>query len=111
MKYAALLLSATLVGCASTPPDIITVVEPIVSYIPYPACPKPNEVVLQDLPLGKINEHSSDEEVATAYVESVAILKSDIAALQQALAVYEKAHIEAQAAEKQIKDSEGKAVE
>lgn len=80
-------------GCATTESTKI-VTDRDVAYVPYPSCPAPNKIEPTPLPIAQLDKNSNAKEIATAYVNSIAVLKSDLSAALSELKRFEEYSLE-----------------
>lgn len=102
--FAAVLASVALIGCTPkkiTPPA--NDIETVTKFVPYPACPAPNVRAKISLPIDFVTDKTSDNDTASAYVKSIAILKAEISALSTELLTYQKFNIDALKDEQRIR--------
>ena len=76
----AILVSIFVSGCTATKNTTPIIVDRDVAYVPYYICPAPNKIEPSTLPIASLNKNSSAKEIATAYVNSIAVLKADLGA-------------------------------
>lgn len=95
ISASAVIFSIFISGCASIKEPVPNIViDRDVAYVPYPSCPAPNKIEPSTLPIASLNKNSNAKEIATAYVNSIAILKADLEAALSELKRFEEYSLE-----------------
>ena len=95
ISASAVIFSIFISGCASIKEPVPNIViDRDVAYVPYPSCPAPNKIEPSTLPIASLNKNSNAKEIATAYVNSIAILKADLEAALSELKLFEEYSLE-----------------